>query len=252
MNNSFSKLSSCYYIILIIACLGIMPILSFKDIPAKAGTLKITFVNTANGKLISLGDSTYKNPFDEQYTVTKLKYYISNVLIPGAKQLPESDPYHLINAMEENNSFELSLQPGNYKNISFVLGVDSAKNCSGAQTGALDPMNDMFWTWSTGYVMFKLEGTSASSTSDLNRIEHHIGGYRGDYNVITKIDLDLPSLQVKENEQTELFIETNLDHYWKGASEIKISEVSVCMSPGKLAKKMSMNFGRMFSVKDVK
>lgn len=236
-------------IISLVLCMGIAALCSFK--PQKNGTLRITFINTANGKPVSLEDSVYKNVFGEEYTISKLKYYISHVNIPGASQLPEQDPYHLINQSQENNSFEITLKPGEYNSISFLLGVDSAANCSGAQSGALDPMNDMFWTWNTGYVMFKLEGSSPASTSDLQRIEHHIGGFREDYNVITQISLNPASLTVKEDRLTELVIETNLDHYWKGETDIRISENAVCMQPGKLAKKMSSNFKGLFSVKEI-
>ncbi|WP_316930094.1 MbnP family protein, partial [Hymenobacter sp. IS2118] len=36
---------------------------------------------------------------------------------------------------------------GDYQSVSFTVGVDSARNVAGAQTGALDPNNGMFWTW---------------------------------------------------------------------------------------------------------
>ena len=229
---------------------------SFKHTGNKTGKLKVTFVNTANGKIITLRDSLYKNAFDEVYSISKLKYYISNFSVPGSSVVDEADPYHLINATEEsNNSFEVSLSPGNYKNISFLLGVDSIRNCSGAQTGALDPANDMFWTWNSGYVMLKLEGTSSASKSDLQRIEHHIGGYKGSNNVATKINLNFSEaqlLQIRENGVTALVIETNLDHYWNSKSEIKISETPICTTTGDLAKKIALNFTGLFSVKSVK
>ncbi|MEO7524018.1 MAG: MbnP family protein [Ferruginibacter sp.] len=234
-----------------IICL--MAVFSFRNASVKTGTLKITFVNTANGKQIVLRDSMYNNAFGEQYNISKLKYYISNVFIPISGQLPESDAYHLINAAEENNSFEIKLNTGDYKSIQFLLGVDSARNCSGAQTGALDPMNDMFWTWNTGYVMFKLEGTSAASTADLNRIEQHIGGYKAANNVATLIQLNFPQgLSIKENAVTELSIEMNLDRYWKGNTEIKISETPMWMTMGGMALKIALNFSGLFSVMNIK
>ena len=231
-----------------------MALSSFEKAPDKNGTLRITFINTANGKPVVLRDSINSNAFGEQYSISKLKYYISNILIPGSEQLPENDPYHLLNAAEANNNFELSLKAGNYKTIQFLLGVDSIRNCTGAQTGGLDPMNDMFWTWNSGYVMFKLEGTSSSSTADLQRIEHHIGGYKGDNNVATLIHLNFPAtqlLQIEEGGTTLLTIETNLDNYWKSTAEIKISETPLCMSTGELAKKMASNFPGLFSVKSI-
>lgn len=246
------------YLWLIACCCILMAtllFLSFSIKPAGNGKLKIVFVNTANGKPIVLRDSIYNNAFGEQYSISKLKYYISHTTIPGSRQLPEADPYHLINAMNDDNSYEIELQPGDYDNISFLLGVDSASNCSGAQAGALDPMNDMFWTWHSGYVVFKLEGTSPASKADLQRIELHIGGYKGEDNVSKLISLSLKdahSLHIKENQTTELHIETNLDHFWKGSNDIKISETPLCMATGKLARKVSLNFEDLFSVMEVK
>lgn len=255
MIRSFLHNKFCFLFVLLLSCVGMISMRSFKNVADRNGILKISFVNTANGKILFLRDSIYINPFGEQYSVSKLKYYISNCFIPGSDQQPENDPYHLMNAADSNNSFELSLKPGDYKNIQFLLGVDSARNCSGAQTGALDPMNDMFWTWNSGYVMFKLEGTSSSSKADLQRIEHHIGGFKGANNVATKINLDLrgtQSLLIKENQTTELVIKMDLDHYWKAGSEIKISEIPVCMTPGPLSKKIAANFNALFSVMSIK
>jgi hypothetical protein len=237
--------------VLLICCLSLAAIFSFKSRPNETGTLKIRFINTANGKIITLRDSLYTNAFGEQYSISKLKYYIGQVSIPGSHSLAESDPYHLINAMNADNEFQIQMKPGAYENIGFLLGVDSASNCSGAQAGALDPMNDMFWTWNSGYVMFKLEGTSASSTADLQRIEHHVGGYKGNNNVATKINLHVP-LQIKANNTTELVIETNMDHYWKGNADIKISELALIMTPGELSIKIASNFSGLFSVKSTR
>ncbi|MBS1734667.1 MAG: hypothetical protein JST02_15340, partial [Bacteroidetes bacterium] len=133
----------------------------------ETGKLSITFINTANGKPVVLRDSAYSNYFGEQYTISKLKYYISNLVFSGNGKDQEADTYFLVNAANESNAFDITLPAGNYSSIQFLLGVDSIRNCSGAQTGALDPMNDMFWTWNSGYVMFKLEGSSTASTADL-------------------------------------------------------------------------------------
>ena len=221
---------------------------------SKTGTLKISFINTANGKPIVLRDSLYSNYFGEKYSISKLKYYISNIVITANGNASNMGGYYLVNAASDENSFEISLQPGNYNNLRFLLGVDSIRNCSGAQTGALDPMNDMFWTWNSGYVMFKLEGNSPSSTSDLNRIEHHLGGYKGTNNVATEISLDLTaknSLEIKPGVTSELIIETNLDNYWHSNADIKISELPVCMITGELAKKIASNFKNLFSIKSI-
>ena len=223
--------------------------------PVKTGALKIIFINTANGKPITLRDSLYSNYFGEQYSISKLKYYISNITLANHAGSKNLGGYYLMNAASDENSFEIALQPGNYNNLEFLLGVDSLRNCSGAQTGALDPMNDMFWTWNSGYVMLKLEGTSTASTADLQRIEHHIGGYKGTNNVATKVNFNFSekqSLEIKENGTTEILVETNLDNYWHGNADIKIAELPMCTITGELAKKIASNFKTLFSIKSIR
>lgn len=218
------------------------------------GTLKMVFKNTANGKPVVLRDSLYSNYFGEQYHINKLKYYISNIVVANDASSKTTQEYYLVNAANEENSFEISLPPGKYSRLEFLLGVDSIRNCSGAQTGALDPMNDMFWTWNSGYVMFKMEGNSPASTADLQRIEHHIGGYKGSNNVATRINFDFKKdqlLEIKDNRTTEILIEANLDNYWHGNNDIKIAELPVCMITGDLAKKIAANFKNLFAIKNI-
>lgn len=215
----------------------------------KNGSLKITFVNTANGKPVVLNDSSYTNAWGESYTISKLRYYISNISLGGSFSLDESDNYQLID-VAGNTSFTIPLKKGKYSDIHFLLGVDSIRNCSGAQSGALDPMNDMFWTWNSGYVIFKLEGISPSSSSNNNRIEHHVGGYRFGNNVSTPIRLRFNEISIKENETAEICIEMNMDKYWASANNIKIAEIPVCTLPGNLAKTIAANFTFLFSIKN--
>lgn len=221
---------------------------------APAGKVKIRFIHTANGKPLELGEVRYQNFFGEEYQVSKFKYYVSHIGFTGKSSWQDDNSYYLVNAANEENSIEISLPPGNYPAMHFLLGVDSIRNCSGAQDGALDPMNDMFWTWNTGYVMLKLEGNSPASTADLNRLEYHIGGYKGNNNVATPVSVDLLTkggLTVKPGKTTEIIIETNLDAFWHADRDVKIAEHAVCMTTGLLAKKIAANFPSLFSLKNI-
>ena len=186
--------------------------------------------------------------------MNKLKYYIGEISVDNRKLIADSNDYYLVNAANEENSIDLKFQTGTYHTLEFLLGVDSTNNCSGAQTGALDPMNDMFWTWNSGYIFFKMEGSSDSSHADLQRIEYHIGGYKGSNNAARKIKLTMPkeeNFRIKENTITTIVIETNLDHFWKGKNDIKISEMAAWMSPGGFSLKVADNFQGLFSVKEI-
>lgn len=135
------------------------------DVGNTSSTIKIIFKNKVKGSSIILNDSLYTNPFNEKYSITRLRYYVSNVCLNGSvNNFKEKNSYHLIDeSKKESQSFTITLPAGNYTSLNFLLGVDSLHNVSGAQTDDLDPTKDMFWTWNSGYVMAKMEGNSPSS-----------------------------------------------------------------------------------------
>ena len=102
---------------------------------------------------------TYINGAGEQFTVRNFRYYISNIVLKNKLQSETHEGYFLID-QSDDASKEIILQTNldSVSAIQFLLGVDSLRNVTGVQTGALDPAMDMYWTWNTGYVMAKLEG----------------------------------------------------------------------------------------------
>ena len=217
------------------------------------GILKIVFKNLINDQPIVLYDSTYTNPFGENYIITKFKYYVSNtVLYASGKASKIKNDYHLINqSIDSSLSFTISLPPNQYDSMQFLLGVDSAMNTSGAQTGALDPMNDMFWTWNSGYVMQKLEGTSLQSNVVNNKMEYHIGGFSGEYSVLKYLMLTFPKeklLQIRKGKMSTVIIDVEINKFWDADRIIKINDTPVCTSPGILAKQIAGNFSKLFSI----
>lgn len=220
---------------------------SFKK---KKSFVTIEFENIANGRKIVYNDSSYTNSFGEKYTISKLKYYISNVHFISAGPNHTGKNVFLIDAAK-NNSLKIERPALPIKGIEFWVGVDSILNCTGAQSGALDPLNDMFWTWNTGYVVFKLEGTAAVSTADMHRIEQHIGGYKGEYKTIRKVFIPLKKGFFLNNKSMgNIVISVNLDKYWNGIHKIRISEHPMITTIGKTAKEAADNFKEMFSVKN--
>ncbi len=220
---------------------------------SKMITVKITFSNIVKNYKIALQDSVYINPFGEKYTITKFRYYVSGVsLSNGDKIFREKNSYHLIDESDiKSQSFSFAVPEGNYTSFKFLLGVDSLHNVSGAQTGALDPAKDMFWTWNTGYVMAKLEGNSASSTLVNNKYEFHIGGFSGKYNVLKNIELNFPenkSIHFAANKTTQIIINADVNAWWQNANDIKIAEHANISAPGKLALMISDNYVKMFHI----
>ncbi len=154
----------------------------------------IEFKHTVGNEKVHLDTVTYKNKLYQPYTITKFKYYISNIVltnINGARVV--ANAYFLIDESDDLSKQIIlpNIPKDEYTNLEFTIGVDSIHNCSGVQTGALDPMNGMFWTWNTGYIFLKMEGKSPLSQLPTNLIEYHIGGYKQPTNCIRKISMPL-------------------------------------------------------------
>jgi hypothetical protein len=220
------------------------------------GVVTLEFTNTVKNTPLILNGPTYTNSLGEAYTLRKFKYYISNITLNNATVSDaEKESYHLIDqANTASLSFNLLPKVNNYTSISFLLGVDSLRNVSGAQSGALDPLNDMFWTWSTGYIMAKVEGSSPVSNQPNNRIEYHIGGFSGPNSVLKKITLPFPSgkvLDIRKGQICRLKITADLDTWWQGPNTISLAALPVCTTPGAQSKAVADNYAKMFTITEV-
>lgn len=217
--------------------------------------VKITFINNVKGSKIVFNDSTYTNPFGEKYTITKLRYYVTNVSLQnGHNNFKEKNSYHLIDESKAASQvIKFSVPAGDYNSIQFLLGVDSLHNVSGAQTDDLDPTKDMFWTWNTGYVMAKMEGNSPESKLVNNKFEFHIGGFSGPYNVLKHVHLNFPGKNMYFNagKTYEIIISADINTWWKHPHDIKISEHANITSPGENAKNISDNYVNMFHIEKI-
>lgn len=203
--------------------------------------------------------SAYTNPFGEPYVLDKFDYYFTNIEVLrngasiGAK---ENESYHLVEAgSASSESFTINVPATDVNGISFFIGVDSLRNVSGAQTGALDPLNGMFWTWNSGYIMVKMEGTSPLSTNAGNKFEYHIGGFKAPYNNVRKVTLNFPAgkkISIPENGTAEISITCDIGKWFNGVHDYKIANNpfsihTVIPVTGQVAD----NYETMFTVTDV-
>lgn len=215
---------------------------------------EISFVNKAGSSNLVL-NTTYTNPFGEPINITNFKYYISNIRLVTStnSEVKFANTYFLINQKEDTSlSIHLSTRGVQFKGIKFLIGVDSAHNVSGVQTGALDPANAMFWTWNTGYIMAKLEGTSPVSNEPLSAVTYHIGGFKTGENTVREISLDFPEpLILKENTSSEIVINADVMKWFNGVNPIQIATTAYCATPGDLAVSIADNYATMFNVTQI-
>jgi len=218
--------------------------------------LEIRFSNVVDNKPVS-PDSSYTNSFGENYTIQRLKYYITNIELVNTKNNKRTtiaDSYFLVdNSNEDSRVISLPVNDGSYDAISFLLGVDSLHNVSGAQSGALDPMNGMFWTWNTGYVSIKIEGRSTVSNLPQNLIEYHLGGFKGPDKVNQRINLSFPrsNIELSNNKTIVVYVKADLNLFFNSVHSLPIKTNPACTSPGRLARQYSENYATIFSIDKV-
>jgi hypothetical protein len=204
-----------------------------------------------------LSTSTYTNQAGNTFNVSMYKYYITNIKITKTDNTvwTESNSYHLVDHSDAASTLvTLSNVPfGNYKSIEFMIGVDSAKNNSGAQTGALDPANGMFWSWSSGYIMAKLEGTSPQSTATANALKFHIGGFIG-ANKTMKIvspSFNTETANVSSTITPEIHMSSNVLEWFQTPTTVDFSTTNTVHMPGAAANTVANNYADMFTVEHI-
>lgn len=251
-----SKLSTHAWCLFPVFMLVLSSFLTAKSVNESSfATIKLIFKNIVKNRKIVLNDSTYTNPFGESYTISKLRYYITNVTLHGnSRSAVEKESYHLVDASNtETQVVTFSVPAATYDGISFLLGVDSLHNVSGAQTGDLDPAKDMFWTWNSGYVMAKMEGNSPASTLVNHKFEFHIGGFSGSNSVLKDITLDFPKpdLSCAAGKTYDIIINADINSWWQNPHDVKIAEHANVTSPGQSARDISDNYASMFHIEKI-
>jgi hypothetical protein len=188
--------------------------------------LSVEFDNIVGGADLQLNTGSYTNAAGENFTVTKLKYYVSNFVLTNMDgtvyTVPQDSCYFLIDESDETTHQPvLKLPEGEYKTLTFTLGVDSLRNTMdiSKRTGVLDPATtaaDMYWGWNSGYIFLKLEGTSPVISDMGSAFMYHVGGFGGystpTPNNIKTITLDLtargtPKVKLGKETNVHLFVD---------------------------------------------
>jgi len=229
----------------------------------KKGALNVEFDNIVGSSNLQLITGSYTNASNEVYTVKTLKYFVSNIKLTSIDgtiyTVPQDSSYFLIDESNANRHGALIKIPeGEYKTLSFGLGIDSLKNTQdvSSRTGDLDPTgaaNGMYWSWNSGYINFKIEGTSPAA--GMMGYMYHIGGFGGKTSVTANnyrtITLDLTSrgnakVKASNARATNIHILADINKLFVGSSSIKIADAAMVMDiPGGV--KFANNYASMFT-----
>ena len=187
----------------------------------------------------------------DSLTFTKLAYYISNIQLHNVNGdvWAEPESYHIVDFDNAHHGTEVKMEiegvpAGDYNRITYTIGVDSTRNVSGAQEGALDPANGMFWSWTTGYIFVKAEGQTPHTT--MGTFTYHLGGFSGANNAIRENShgFDGALLGVAPNAKPSIHLVINAARFWHGG--IQVATMPMVHMPGPNAVTLANNFAGGF------
>lgn len=222
------------------------------------GTVTLKFDNQVEEKSILLESENYTNKSNEIYTITELKYIISNIILIKENgeeyKYPSDKGYFLINE-EEANSKTISLTEipeGNYTKIKFGVGVDQSKYPLNGMANFIPTAeeNNMLWSWSAGYIFTKFEGTytSEGATKDFKL---HIGSHGTTLDNYREVELSLSSqLVVVESETATKSIIADVSKIMDGTSNHSLEEKNDIQVDPDNAPKIADNIITMFNSED--
>jgi hypothetical protein len=216
-------------------------IISFSAISQDARVINVSFIPTIDDKNVKLYEDIIIDSTQHYIiNISKLKFYVSHLSFYKNEKLVWQDNVaaHLMDS-ENDMSIKLTIKNNiDFNTIKFGLGIDSITNVSGSLDGDLDPLKGMYWTWQSGYVNFKLEGSMPAKNKILNKFEYHLGGYSGEYNSYNTV-----TLNVENTDSLNILLELGMflsNWYVSGHPNI--------MSPGKIAVDFSKIVSTCFSV----
>ncbi len=206
--------------------------------------IEVNFTATYNGALLVLPKEPKDAADFNLLEITKVRFYISQVQLfkEGKCVFKDPSPGHLIDLSDSSKSkiSLISKKDIEYDGIQFMIGIDSATTMKGIEKGDLDPSNEMYWSWQSGYINFKLEGYSPFCVKERPKHEfhYHIGGYHYYENTCNEVRLNIASSN---------FIHIDL-HLEQVLQDALLREVAHVQLPGTKAASIATSFAHCFFI----
>lgn len=239
-----NKLNKVLLAVVSVVMIGLASCEMDKIDPSVTNNFMLEFDNVVGNKDLVLENTQYTNANGENFTISLFNYYISNISLKNENgetvTIPKEESYFLVKESDKaSQTITLKNIPsGNYTSVSFIIGIDSVKNATNeTRTGVLDLANAMYWSWNSGYIFLKMEGTSDAAPADATgkkMFRFHIGGYGGTtsktINNIKTVTMPLATAAtVRKNIAPTVHLLSDAMKVMNGSTNVRISTNSTTM-----------------------
>lgn|SRR5690606_36108418 len=237
------------------------------------GPVQIKFENRFEGlSPIALNQTIQTSSNGQVHQFSALKYIVSNFTLTNEQGVSYNfhlnDPDQGAFVIDQNdaviNEIKIdldSIPAGTYTKVKFGLGISPDAYLLGGEsqaefwTQATD--EGMSWSWATGYIFVKLEGSYGSDVPNINFSNH--SGNMGDIsengtpNLYREIELDLPApIQVSSQEYPGIHFIADLNQFLSGETDLVLDESNhEAMGSSPYLVNVTNNLSKMFSVSHI-
>lgn len=212
---------------------------------------------------LTLNVDTATTATGEQFKVSTFEYYLSNIKFTKSDGTTYAAPdtYFLVDqATAKSLSFTVPNVPvGDYTGVSFIVGVDAQKTGLTDPltfTGKFDDLNqakNMYWSWNSGHIFMKMEGTLIS-TSPAQVLRCHVGGYTAPYDAVVTAAPSFGSskLAVRTDKTPTIALKANVSKLFDGPNPITLGTFMGVHMPGAQSVQVAQNYAAgMFTVDQI-
>lgn len=230
------------------------------DAPEATNSVNFTVKNMAGAQDLTLNSTVAATAAGEKFTVSTFEYYLSNIKFTKSDGTTYAAPdtYFLVNqATPASLSFSVPNVPvGDYTGVSFIVGVDAQKTgltdplTFTGKFDALNPAYNMYWTWNSGHIFMKMEGT-LTSTTPAQTLTCHIGGYTTPYDAIVTAapSFNGSKLTVQAGRTPTIALKADVVKMFDGPTPITLSTFTGAHMPSAPSVQIAQNYAAgMFSV----
>ena len=220
----------------------LLALLIARTLPAQDAVTRVRFEFRYAGQPIIL-EERYATSDGKPIVFENLRMYVSDLEICNGSQVVATTvtQHRLIDAENASQNEILVVTGRNTEmdRLRFKLGIDSLTNVSGALGGDLDPTKGMYWAWQSGYINFKLEGTTPACPARQHRFQFHLGGYLSPFLALQAVELPI------RPQGKDIVVVLAVDKLLEGIDLSKSYEV---MSPGQQAVDLARRVATCFQI----
>lgn len=217
------------------------------------GSIDFTFSHSVGSQPLQFNSIQYTNAFGNQYSVSTLKYFISDITLHKPDGgLILIDDEHYVDGQDASTLYfnpEVTIPTGDYIMISFVFGLTEEKNVNGAFPNP--PENNMEWppALGTGYHYMKLEG-KYDSVGTVKNYQAHTGPTNGNQNYI-RVVLENSGFSFSGS-GVSVTLRMNINNWWVSPNTLDLNDITMIMGNQEMQVKLHNNGEEdVFSVLDI-